>query len=117
MFYSNGLPIAVDSFQVKHIIVKERHNELVQYNGVHEYSDVDRYFVDSILYHYREPIHCLSRHSISEDDVDDYKGTLKDLKLSSLLDTQVKPPIHECYALLALHTGKQRLRRLFGWLI
>lgn len=114
MFYSDGLPIAVSSFQVKHIIVKEKHRELVEHNGVHEYSMVDKHFIDSILYYYSDPIHRLSRHSIQEYDVDEYKGALRDNKMSSLLDTQVKPPIHECYCLLALHTGKEKLKRFLG---
>ena len=92
MFYSDGLPIAVSSFQVKHIIVKEEHRELVEHNGVYQYSMVDRYFIDSILFHYKEPIHqSKSRHSINESDIDHMKGTLKDRKTSDLLDTQTKP--------------------------
>lgn len=114
MFYSGGLPIAVDSFQVKHIIVKEHLNELVENNGVYEYSMVERYFVDSMLYYYRDPIHRVSRHSIDVSDVDEFKGTLKNPKMTQLLDTQVKPAPHECYALLALHKGKEKLKRFLG---
>lgn len=114
MFYNEGLPLAVSSFQVKHIIVKERHNELVEHKGVHKYMMVDRYYVDSILYYYGDSIHRLSRHSIKESDIDGFKETLKNQQMRQLLDTQVKPPIHECFAILALHKGKERLKRFLG---
>lgn len=114
MFYQNGIPIAISSFQVKHIIVREKHRELIEHNGVYQDTPVDRYFIDSNLYYYNSPIHRLCRHSILESDIDEYKGTLKDRKIADLLDTQVKPSLIECNMLLALHTSKEKLKRIFG---
>jgi len=116
MFYSNGLPLAVSEFQVKHIIVKEDSKELVKSNEVYENRMIEKFYVDSMLYYYSEPIHRLNRYRINENDLDEYKGGLKDNLMRELLNDQVKPPIHECYALLALYKGKEKLKRfLFSW--
>ena len=114
MFLQDGLPLAVSPFNMKHIIVKEFHNELVNSNGIHEYRMVEKYYIDSILYYYQEPLHTCKRFSIDEVEIDSYKNGLKDRSMRDLLDAQSKPPLHECYALLALREGKKKLRGIFS---
>ena len=114
MFKQNGMPLAVDPFQIKHIIVAEHNKALTSYDDVYKYRMVEKYFIDSYLYHYNVPIHRLSRYSIDNSDIGDFKGTLKNPNITQLLDAQVKPPVHECYAILAFHKGKEKLKRFFA---
>ncbi len=114
MFYQDGLPLAISSFQVKHIIVKERVRKLITDNGISHYQYVDAFFIDSILYYFGDPMHRLNRFSIASSDIEKYKEEIRKKTISSLLDNVIMPPIHECYGLLALYTAREKVRRLFS---
>jgi len=95
MFKQNGMPLAVDPFQIKHIIVAEHTKALTSYDDVYKYRMVEKYFIDSYLYHYNVPIHRLSRYSIDNSDIGDFKGTVKDPKNTHQREDQGKPPVQD----------------------
>lgn len=113
MFYQDGLALAVSSFQVKHIIVKERVRKLIDDNGVSHYQYVDAFFVDSILYYFGSPIHRVNRFNIAPSDIEKYKEEIQKKSVSSLLNSITIPPIHHCYGILAAYKAKEKIRGLF----